>query len=203
MKGMEKAIKEYEEEMARLQTEMEAEDTKAMADLRPKVDQLCMEYKYPEAKALVTALVPALDRGKRAKDVLIKKIDWLIMFRSLLIQDITVVGYAGAFVKKNGAAIPGAVTGADDKSVSFKTPYGPVPMPWTEVSFDSIFAMGKAFIKPGLPPDRIADRQWCLGVYAFFVGKAAEGNALMAQAAKNKAEYAEQLPLFLEFNEVK
>ena len=50
----------------------------------------------------------------------------------------------------------------------------------------------------GNVPDALAHREWCLGVYAFFIGKAHEGRALVEAAAKAKPEYQEELKIFPE-----
>ena len=77
------------------------------------------------------------------------------------------------------------------------TQFGSVPVPWTDLSNDCIFAMGQSFLRAALPPDKLADRAWYLGVFAFFNNKDKEGRELLIQASQTKAEYLDQLTLFI------
>jgi hypothetical protein len=57
--------------------------------------------------------------------------------------------------------------------------------------------MGQSFLQVSQPPDKLADRTWYLGVYAYFSGKDSQGRELLIQASQAKEEYREHLGLFL------
>ena len=59
-------------------------------------------------------------------------------------------------------------------------------MAWTNL-LETIFQMGRFFIRAGMPPEVIADRAWLCGVFAFVAGKPREGRELLNAAANTKA----------------
>jgi len=77
------------------------------------------------------------------------------------------------------------------------TPYGDVPVAWTDLSTESVVAMAQAFLR-ATPPAAAADRQWQLGVFLHTFGKKADAIALLHQAAEARPEYQPFLTLFPE-----
>jgi hypothetical protein len=127
---------------------------------------------------------------------LLKKMEWLAKFKATLIGDLNTVGYQAAVMKKNGGQIPGPVRRANETQIETVTPFGSLPAPWTELAPESVIAMSKSFLRPDLPAETLADRQWQLGVYEIYAGKAREGRELLVQAGQAKPEYREELNLF-------
>jgi hypothetical protein len=119
----------------------------------------------------------------------------------MLTNDLNAGGFAQPIKRKNGMAVPAGVARASDQQVEGKTPYGTVPIAWTDIAPESIIAMAQSFIRPGMPDELAADRKWHLGVFLFLVGKAREGRALLAEAASMQPVHQTALPLFLEFAE--
>jgi hypothetical protein len=65
------------------------------------------------------------------------------------------------------------------------------PIPWADVTPDSIIAIARSYIKQDLSPEAITERQWRLGIAAIALGKADVGTELVNSAASAKPEYAE------------
>ncbi len=192
----EKIAKE-KEELAGQMTAMEAADQKALAEMKTKLVALCGQFRYTEAYAAVKATNVHSESGRKLHAVMMKKTEWLARFKATLIADITGIGYAVPLVKKNGLQMAGGAHRANDTQVEIVSQFGSVPVPWTDLSNDCIYAMGQSFLRANYPPDKLADRAWYLGVFAFFNGKDAQGRDLLIQAGQGKDEYRDQLGLFI------
>ena len=175
----------------------EAADEKALADVKPKLLSLCQQHRYAEAHAAARALSVQGEKNKKLAASMVKKTEWLVRFKATLIADLTAIGYAAPLVKKNAVQIAGGAHRASETQVESVSQFGFVPVPWTDLSNDCIFAMGQSFLRANLPPDKLADRTWDLGVFAFLIGKEELGGELLKQASKAKPEYDEQLGLFI------
>ncbi len=201
------AVAEFETQLAARESgeaqdraEREAADALSLAEVKTKANALSLQYKFAEAKALLAPLQTRSSKGKRSKDALVKKTEWLGQFKATLIQDINGGGYAAPVAKKSGAPLPGGVQRASEAGVESRTPYGTVPAAWIDLAPDSVLAMARSFFRPGTPPDRLADRKWLLAAYCYFVGKAPEGRALATEAAQEKPTYLEQIAIFTDPN---
>ena len=115
-----------------------------------------------------------------------------------MISDLNTAGYALGVTKKTGGQIPGPIRHATEVQVESITPFGTLQAAWTELTPESILAMGKSFLRPELPPDILADRQWLLGAYAMQAGRPKEGRDLLIQASQAKESYRDDLQIFLE-----
>ena len=194
---LEKKVSEEEQEHSRKSVEQENADAAAMAEMKPKAAALAAQFKFKEARAAAAAPKLEGEKSKRERDMIVRNMEWLANFKALLATDLTTVGYPKPIARRNGQPLPGGVSGANDQQIIVKIPYGVAPIAWTDVSFDSIFAMAHSFIRPGLAPEAAADRKWHLGVFAFFANKKNEGRTLLSEAAQAKPEYAPALPIFL------
>ena len=178
-------------------TAREAADAKALAEMKTNLTALCGQFRYTEAYAAVKATAVQSESGKKTHAVMMKKTEWLARFKGTLIADITATGYAAPLVKKTGAQMPGGAHRANETHVEIVSQFGSVPVLWTDLSPDCIFAMGQSFLRANYPPDKLADRAWYLGVFAFFNGKDASGRELLFQASQGKEEYRDQIGLFI------
>ena len=192
----EKIAKE-KDEIAGKMTAMEAADQKALAEMKTKLMALCGQFRYNEAYAAVKATTVQTDSAKKMHAVMLKKTEWLARFKVTLMADITAIGYAAPLVKRNGVQMAGGAHRANDTQVEIVSQFGSVPVPWTDLSNDCVFAMGQSFLRANYPPDKLADRAWYLGVFAFFTGKDAAGRELLIQASQAKDEYRDQIGLFI------
>ena len=178
-------------------TATDAADMKALGEMKTKLFTLCQLHRYADAYALAKAVPVQGERGKKLAAAMVRKTEWLARFKATLIADLTAIGYAAPLVKKSGAQLAGGAHRANDTQVEIVSQFGTVPVPWTDLSNDCIFAMGQSFLRAALPPDKLADRAWYLGVFAFFNNKDKEGRELLIQASQTKAEYLDQLGLFI------
>ena len=196
-KELSEAIAAREAEAAKKMAGMEAADIAAIADAKPKVEALLAQYRYSEAQAAVAALKLSGDAPKAERDKLRRRTEWLATFKATLIRDIVTTGYAAPLIKRNGQQIPGGVRRANEQQAEVVTPYGSFAVPWTDIAPECIYAMARSFIRAGLTPEQVADRQWQLGVFTCQIGRAREGEALLNDAAIAKEEYKEHLPIFI------
>jgi len=173
-----------------------AADAKALADFRTQGKALLQELKFPEALALAKAVTVYGEEAKQAQSALAKKAEWLMRYKTMLVADLNAGGYTQRIVRKNGQAVPGTATRANDLGVEVRTPYGSTPVAWTDLSLETIFNMSRSFIRPGMPPEVSADRAWLSGVFGFVAGRPREGRELLNAAANTKPEYKDALPLF-------
>ncbi len=199
------AVHSFEEQIAnREQAETQkaadqsAADAKALAEAKTKINTLCSQMRFADAKIAIDTTRVQSKVAKHEHDVLAKRMEWLARFKAQLLQDLATGPYNGGVAKKGGAPLPGAVTEATDTLLLVKSAYGAVNVPWSDLSPDSVFNMARSFIRADLPPQAAADREWQLGAYAFLVGKPREAQALAAAAVKAKPEYEAQMPYFQE-----
>ncbi len=183
--------------MAAQMATLEAADEKVLAEMKASLQTLCAQFKYTEAYLVTKAVPVQSESGKKLAAAITKKTEWLARFKATLIADLTAIGYAAPLVKKNALQLTGGVRRANDTQVEIVSQFGTVPVPWTDLSNDCIFAMGQSFLRAAYPPDKLADRAWYLGVFAFFTGKEAQGRELLFQASQGKDEYRDQLGLFI------
>jgi serine/threonine protein kinase len=187
-----------EAETAQRQAEADAEDEKALTEAKAKLTTLEQQFKFADAETAAAAIHVTGAKARAERDALIKAADWLEKFKRSLILDITSLGYPAPILKRNGTQLPAGAHRANDEQVEVITPFGSLSAPWSDISFDSVFAMGQAFLKASVPPDHLADREWYLGVFAMHSGKPREGRDLLLQASQAKDEYRDDLKLFID-----
>jgi hypothetical protein len=178
------------------EAEMQAADAKMLAEAKAATQTLTDQFKLKEAIAALKSVEMITEKGKSDKEALLKKLDWLDGFKAMLMQDIGTSGYPGGLARKTGLAIPGQVTDADDTNLILKIQSTTVKVPWVDASFESLYNMALSFLRADLPPDRLADRMWCLGVYCDLAGKPKLAAALFAEAIKKKPAYEPEWKLF-------
>jgi hypothetical protein len=185
------------------EAEMQGSDAKMLADTKAAIDPLIAQFKIKDAIATLKKVETITGKGKSEKEALMKKLDWLDGFKSMLMQDIGTSGYAGGLARRTGAAVAGRVTDADDTKLTLKVQASAVEIPWAETSFESLYNMALSFLHPDLPPDRLADRMWSLGVYCDSAGKPNLAAKLFTEAIKKKPAYEPEWKLFPQVSEPK
>jgi hypothetical protein len=177
-----------EKEAARLAALRERENA-AMADARLKASALTESFQYDEALAAVQKVAVSLPEMEGEREALLKKTQWLSLFKNTLIGDLRAAGYPLPVLKRNGVSIAGRVGFANRSQVESKNPYGTVVVLWTELAPSSILAMADYFIQKSAGPAAIADRCLAAAVFAHQNGMAREGDALFEKAVAIKPEY--------------
>ena len=191
------AITAEETQEAQRIAEQDAADDKILTDAKAKIAPLEQLYKFSEAASIAATIQAAGAKGKAERDALVRNTDWLAKFKHTLVLDIKTIGYPTPMVKRNGTQLPGGARRATEEQVEVVTPFGTLSTPWSDLSPDSLFAIGQYFLKANFPPSSLADRQWYLGVFAMHAGKSKEGRELLMQASQGKEEYKDQLGLFV------
>jgi hypothetical protein len=177
--------------------EQEAADAKVVATAIARVTSLYAELKFNDARQTLAAAAVTSEKARTEHDAWATRTEWLARFKATLVSDINTVGFAQPLVRKNHTAIPFGLRKATDATTEMVTPYGNVPVAWTEISIESLTLMAQTFLRAA-PPTVMADRQWQLGVFLYAFGKKAEGLVMLHQSAEAKPEYQPFLTLFPE-----
>lgn len=192
----EEALAAYEADQQQKAAARDAADRKLLNETKQQRATLIAGLRFTEARKAVLAPSFNGEKFQREQERLATISEWLIRFKSLLVKDLAVAGYPQAVFKKTGQPLPGTVKKADDEQIFIQSPYGSLPLPWADMAFESVIAMGQHFIRPDLPAELAADRKWLLGVFAASVGKHNESRVLLGEASASRQEYKEALPWF-------
>ena len=195
---IEAALAMAAENMKKQQAEQERAEEVALTDVKMKLKGLCENYRFSDAITLINSAHVTLPANVAERDLLAQRITWLVKFKEQLIKDLSASGYAAALVKKNGQQLTGGVVKANETQLDVKVAFGVLPLPWADLTPDSVMVMAASFLKPNLAIDVLAERQWHLGVFGLFTGKVNEGVKFMDAAAAIRDEYRVQRALFFE-----
>jgi serine/threonine protein kinase len=127
---------------------------------------------------------------KQAQKAGEKKVQWLIDWKSKLIDDLNRAHFSGALADSSGAQYTG-IAGATDESLSLKLPDGIARLTWTELAPKTLLTVSISFIQPSAPD--AADRQWRCAAFASEFGQAELGRQLAEAAGKAEPQYREQI----------
>ena len=185
------------EESAR-RAEEEAADAKAMKAVATEVKPLFQQFKFAEARAAAKAVSPVGKKALREVALLVKKCDWLATFKANLIADINGGGSKVPVVRRNKTIMPGFATRANDLGIEVRTEFGGAPALWTDLAPTTILTMSRAFIKPGMAPEMMAERQFLAGVFAQTAKLDKEARELLDAAVLAKPDYKKDRDLLLE-----
>ena len=175
----------------------EAREDKLLTDAKLQIKALCENYRFTESAAVILAVNVKSDHSIGERDLLAKRVEWLIEFKKRLIEDINVSGCAAPLVKKNGQKLLGTASRADDQQLELRVQLGVLPaVKWSDISPASILQMARVFMRPTLPQSALADREWQASVFCLFTQLPSEGQALMDDAVARKPEYQNDRALF-------
>ncbi len=190
------AIAASEEAMKKQEAEAEAREEKLLTDVKFQLKALCENYRFSEAAALVRAVNVKRERHVGERDLLAKRVDWLVEFKRQLIADLNTGGCTLALQRKSGQKITGMIARATDLQVEMRVQFGSLPIAWTDISALSVLQMSRFYMRPTQPQAVLADREWRAGVFCLFTQLFNEGQALMDDAANRKPEYQNDRALF-------
>ena len=182
--------------MEKKKKDTEAAEEKTLTDAKLAVKTLSENYRFAEAAAAIHAVNVKLESSIAERDLLAKRIDWLVQFKRQLIEDLNTGGCTLPLQRKSGQQIVGGVARATDVQLEVRVQFGSLPIAWSEISPHSVLQMSRFYMKPTLPPAVLADREWQAGVFCLFTQLFNEGQALMDEAATQKAEYQTHRALF-------
>jgi serine/threonine protein kinase len=191
------AIAAGEQAMRQRQADAEAREEKLLTDAKLQIKTLCENFRFSEAATLIGAVDVKSDRSISERDLLAKRVGWLVEFRKRLVEDINAGGCAVPLVKKNGQKLLGTASRADEQQLDLRVQFGVLPaVKWSDISPVSVLQMARTFMRPTLSQDALADREWQAGVFCLFTELNAEGQALMDDAVARKPEYQNDRALF-------
>ena len=191
------AIAAAEQAMKQKVADAEAREENLLTAAKLQIKDLSGNYRFTEAASVIRALDVKLDRSIGERELLAKRVDWLVEFKKHLIEDINATGCPAPLVKKNGQKLLGTVSRADDQQFELRVPFGTLPaVKWTDLSPMSVLQMARTFMRPTLPQPALADREWQASVFCLFTQLFSEGQALMDDAANRKPEYQNDRALF-------
>ncbi len=191
------AIAAEERAMKEQQAEAEARDEKLLTTAKLQVKDLCENYRFSEAASVIRAAAVKLDRNVTERDIVVRRVDWLVEFKKRLIEDINAAGCAVPLQRKNGQKLIGTVSRADEQQIDLRLQFGVLPaVKWSDISPASILQMARTYMRPTLSQAALADREWQAGVFCLFMQLFNEGQALMDDAVNRKPEYQNERVLF-------
>lgn len=171
--------------------EAEKADETKLAEAKKNCSALIAQLRFAEGLAVAQAAKPTTSKGKKPHDLLVKRMEALANFKADLVRELSTKGYAGPATRRTGAPLPPGTLMGNETQLQIKSPYGATPIGWLDISLDSFLAIGKSLIKPTLPKEEAAEKQWNLGNYALVIGKADIARELLAAAAEGNPEYKE------------
>lgn len=169
---------------------IDAGDERAISDAKIKVKNLCDRYQFKEAFNLINGLV--LKGGTRTKerDLIVHRVEWLMLFKEKLVLDMNSLAYKSPLLRRSGQQIIGGIARVTDASIEIQFTYGTVPVPWTELSPQSVLAVANFYNNASKTPKSIAARKWYAGVYCMFSQLYPEARVLMDEAANLDEQYS-------------
>lgn len=173
-----------------------AAEEQLLMDAKMRIKSLCETYRFKDALLTMQAVKVTVPDLIKERDLLVHRVQWLVMFKEQLVKDLNTSGYQAALQRRNGQQLTGGVARASDMQLDIKVQFGNVPIAWSDLTPQSVLAMARSFIKPTLPPDALADRQWQAGVFCIFTQLTNESQALMDEASTVKDEYRFHKALF-------
>ena len=183
--------------MKQQQAEAEAREEKLLTAAKLQIKDLCENYRFTEAAALIRGVDVKLDRSISERGLLTRRVDWLVEFKKHLIEDINAGGCPAPLVKKNGQKLLGTASRADDQLIELRVQFGTLPaVKWSDISPLSVLQMARTFMRPTLPQTALADREWQAAVFCLFTQLSNEGQALMDDAVNRKPDYQNDRALF-------
>ena len=174
---------------ARKKAVVDATDAQAISDAKIKVKNLCDKYLFKEAFNLIHGLDLKGDTRRKERDLIAHRVEWLMLFKDKLMFDVNSLGYKSPILRKNGQQITGGIARATDANVEIQFAFGSVPVPWTELSPQSVLTVALSYIQQGKTPKGISERKWCAGVFCMFAQLYPEARALMDEAAGLDEQY--------------
>jgi hypothetical protein len=190
-KDLEEAIAADESKQHEKNAGDEASDAQHLREANKKCSALVAQYRFTEARRVAEDVQVASEKYRIEQRALLAHMTALAKFKTRLIRDMSGAGYNGQIVRRSGAAVPAGRVTATDANVELRSAFGNIPIPWSDVSPDSVIAAAKSFIKTDLPAESAADRNWELGIYALTMGRKELARDLITLAAQAKSEYAD------------
>jgi len=185
------------EAKAMKETEMQAADAKLIAEALRGIGPAYLAFRFADATKVLAGVRCESEARQAELAGWLKRTEWLAQFKRTLVSDLSAAGYPQPLARRvAGSTVPNLIS-ATDTTAFMKTPYGNVPVPWTDLTIESYATIAQTFARTA-PPAEVADRTWRLGVFLYAFGKKPEGLAALRQAAEAQPDFAASLSLFPE-----
>lgn len=140
--------------------------------------------------AKITASSPA---AQDRKEWLLRRLDWLLEFRSTLMADINAEGYEKPIPRRVGSPLAGKATSANAQELMISVPYGSMPLSWRDITPQTQVALAKHFLEKSPETKDKARRSWLIGIYAMEAGDSSTAKPLLIESAKEAPEFKDYL----------
>lgn len=151
-----------------------------------------ISYEFEAARDTIKAVQLSDSPLKDLQNATQKKAEWLVGWKTKLIDDLKRTPFAGVVSDVSGAQYTGVV-GASPQRFMLKTPYGTVELDWTKFAPQTLLGISSAFAKQGSTD--LAERQWLSAVFAAETNQTENARQLAEAAVKAKPEYRDQISL--------
>jgi hypothetical protein len=158
----------------------------ALANYRQKIGL----YDFAGARDAISAAKVSEPGLQEARTAAQKKAQWLIDWKTKLIDDLNRAHFVGTISDAGGAQYSG-IDGATAQTIAMKIPYGSAQLPWTKLPPKTLLDVSRYFIKAPAPD--IPDREWLSAVFAAETGQTEAARSLADAAVKAKPEYQASL----------
>ncbi|HEX8295518.1 MAG TPA: serine/threonine-protein kinase [Chthoniobacteraceae bacterium] len=189
-------VAQEEQERSQREAGLVEQDRRVLRETMKSAAVCSAGMRFSQGSQIISATAVSSSWGKAERQAALQQMEWLAEFKSTLIKDLNTTGYTQPLVKKNGSYLPSGLQRATELQAEMVTPYGQVPVAWTDLAVESFAAIATSFLTAVTRPDEAADRTWRLGVFMHFSGKRAEALALLEKAAQTKVEYQPHLARF-------
>jgi serine/threonine protein kinase len=183
-------------EMEAKQNEAQTREEALLTSAKYQLKDLCENYRFAEALALIRSVDVKLDRSIAERDLLARRLEWLVNFKKRLVDDLNVGSYTMPIVRKNGQQLVGGIKRATEQQLEIRLQFGSLPISWADLSPQTVLQLARAYMRPTLPPATLAERKWEAGVFCLFAQLFSEGQTLMDDASAQKEEYRTHRTLF-------
>lgn len=191
-------------EIEKTQEDQKKKEEAVLAKLQERFFLEVSAYHFSAARSLFESNDPKMElkaeEFKKKQAVLMSMGQWLDDFKKGLIADLNREGFPSAIKGTKGSTLEGGITGANEKEIQLKNPYGSIPIAWAKISPDSILEMAIYYLKKERDPAAFSERKWRMGVYACQFGKANQWRPVLTELASAKSEYADCLDGMLELS---
>lgn len=161
--------------------------------------RLVRAYRYEEALRAVQAPTLTDSEWTQARGRAVWRVQRLIAFKRTLAVDLTARGgYPSPVTTLVGASFPRGIKSATAQALQGVTPYGTIPMAWTDLAPKTILQMAVYFIDATAEPRGLADRRWLAAVFALEHGYPGDARTLAAEAARDRLDYQKDAARFNE-----
>jgi hypothetical protein len=173
------------------------QETRRWQAARDSYQQMVKLYRFDEANAVIQQASLKDPDYVRARDLTRTRAQRLVAFKKTLMGDLNARGYPQPVTTRRNASYPNGIRKATSDNFEAATPYGTIAIPWLDITPKTLFTIANYFADITADPKQAANRRWLAANFAIESGLVVEGRALATRVAKERPEFAPELPQFL------